>query len=59
MIPTIPAKGQVLGMIALVGSIAVLSLLSFLVLRKTTHSTLERIDRDNRRLSALLGASTT
>jgi hypothetical protein len=59
VIPTTSAKGQVLGMIALVGSIAVLSLLSFLVLRKTTHSTLERIDRDNRRLSALLGASTT
>jgi HD-GYP domain-containing protein (c-di-GMP phosphodiesterase class II) len=59
VIPTIPDKGQVLGMIGLVGSITVLSLLSFLVLRKTTHSTLERIDRDNRRLSALLGASTT
>ena len=59
VIPTIPAKNQVLAMIALVGSIAVLSLLSFLVLRKATHSTLERIDRDNRRLSALLGASTT
>ncbi len=59
VMPTISDKGQVLGMIALVGSIAVLSLLSFLVLRKTTHSTLERIDRDNRRLSALLGASTT
>jgi len=59
VMPTISDKNQVLGMIALVGSIAVLSLLSFLVLRKTTHSTLERIDRDNRRLSALLGASTT
>jgi HD-GYP domain-containing protein (c-di-GMP phosphodiesterase class II) len=59
VIPASPAKNQVLAMIALVGSIAVLSLLSFLVLRKTTHSTLERIDRDNRRLSALLGASTT
>jgi len=59
VIPTLPAKGQAIGMIALVGSIAALSLLSFLVLRKTTHSTLERIDRDNRRLSALLGASTT
>jgi HD-GYP domain-containing protein (c-di-GMP phosphodiesterase class II) len=46
-------------MIVLVSSIAFLSLLSFLVLRKTTHSTLARIDRDNRRLSALLGASTT
>jgi HD-GYP domain-containing protein (c-di-GMP phosphodiesterase class II) len=59
VIPAIPDKGQVLGMIGLVASIAVLSLLSFMVLRKTTHSTLERIDRDNRRLSALLGASTT
>jgi putative nucleotidyltransferase with HDIG domain len=59
VIPTISAKGQVLGMIALVGSIAVLSLLSFLVLRKTTHTTRARIDRDNRRLSALLGVSTT
>jgi HD-GYP domain-containing protein (c-di-GMP phosphodiesterase class II) len=59
VIPTISAKGQILGLIALVSSIAILSLLSFLVLRKTTHSTLERIDRDNRRLSALLGASTT
>ncbi len=59
VIPTIPSKGQILGMVALVSSIGILSLLSFLVLRKTTHSTLERIDRDNRRLSALLGASTT
>jgi len=59
VIPTISSKGQILGMVALVSSIGILSLLSFLVLRKTTHSTLERIDRDNRRLSALLGASTT
>ena len=59
VIPTIPEKGQLIGMIALVSSIAVLSLLSFLVLRKTTHSTLARIDSDNRRLAALLGASTS
>ncbi len=59
VIPTVPEKGQIVGMIALVSSIAILSLLSFLVLRKTTHSTLARIDRDNRRLSALLGASTS
>jgi HD-GYP domain-containing protein (c-di-GMP phosphodiesterase class II) len=59
VIPTLPNKAQVFGMMGLVGSIAILSFLSFLVLRKTTHSTLERIDRDNRRLSALLGASTT
>ena len=59
VIPALTNQDQVLGMMGLVGSIAVLSFLSFLVLRKTTHSTLERIDRDNRRLSALLGASTT
>ncbi len=59
LIPTIAAKGQILALIALVGSIAILSLLSFLVLRKTTRTTLERIDRDNHRLSALLGISTT
>jgi len=59
VIPELSDKNQVLGMMGLVGSIAALSFLSFLVLRKTTHNTLERIDRDNRRLSALLGASTT
>jgi len=59
VIPALPNKNQVLGMMGLVASIAILSFLSFLVLRKMTHSTLERIDRDNRRLSALLGASTT
>ena len=58
-IPASPSTNQTIAMIGLVGSIAILSLLSFLVLRKTTHSTLDRIDRDNRRLSALLGASTT
>jgi putative nucleotidyltransferase with HDIG domain len=59
VMPTLPATGQVLAMIGFVGSIAILSLLSFLVLRKTTHSALARIDSDNRRLAALLGASTT
>jgi len=59
VIPALSDKDQVLGMIGLVASISILSFLSFLVLRKTTHSTLERIDRDNRRLSALLGASTS
>jgi len=59
VIPTIAAKGQQIAMIGLVSSIAILSLLSFLVLRKMTHSTLARIDRDNRRLSALLGVSTS
>jgi len=59
VMPTVPSKGQAIGLGVLVSSIAILSLLSFLVLRKTTHSTLARIDRDNRRLAALLGASTS
>jgi putative nucleotidyltransferase with HDIG domain len=59
VIPTLPDKGQIVGMMILVGSIALLSLLSFFVLRKVTHSTLERIDSDNLRLATLLGASTT
>ncbi|MCH8891373.1 MAG: hypothetical protein IH827_09905 [Myxococcales bacterium] len=58
VIPALSNKNQIFGMMGLVASIAILSFLSFLVLRKVTHSTLERIDRDNRRLSALLGAST-
>jgi len=59
VMPTLPTKGQAIALGALVSSIALLSLLSFLVLRKTTHSTLERIDQDNHRLAALLGASTS
>ena len=58
VIPALTSKNQIFGMMGLVGSIAILSFLSFLVLRKTTRSTLEGIDRDNRRLAALLGAST-
>ena len=58
-IPAISDNAQLYALVGGVGSIAVLSLLSFLVLRKVTRSTLERIDRDNRRLAALLGTSTT
>ena len=46
-------------MIALVSSIAMLTLAPFQVLRRTTRQTIERIDRDNKRLGALLGTSTT
>jgi hypothetical protein len=46
-----------LGLVGLLTSIAVLSLGSFLVLRRTTRQSIERIDDDNRRLSALLGIS--
>jgi len=38
-------------------SIGVLSLASFLVLRRTAHLAIRRLDRDNRRLSHLLEAS--
>ncbi len=57
VIPASTGKSFSIAMIALVASIAVLSLLSFLILRRTARTTLERIDRDNRRLSALLGTS--
>jgi putative nucleotidyltransferase with HDIG domain len=43
-----------LGLLAAVCSIAVLSLASFLTLRRTTRRSLERIDRDNGRLATLL-----
>jgi putative nucleotidyltransferase with HDIG domain len=46
-----------LGLVGLLTSIAVLSLGSFLVLRRTTRHSIDRIDNDNRRLSALLDIS--
>jgi len=58
VLPTLPGSSFI-GMIVLVSSIAVLSLASFEVLRRTTRLTLERINRDNKRLAALLGTSTT
>jgi len=45
------------GLIGLVLSIASLSLGSFFALRRTTRQTLERMDRDNRRLESLLKAA--
>lgn len=43
--------------IAIFVGLGVLSLASFLALRRTTHQALERLDRDNRRLATLLAAS--
>lgn len=57
VLPTLSDARAAAGMVGLVGSIAVLSLFSFLILRRTTHRSIERIDRDNRRLSALLRTS--
>jgi HD-GYP domain-containing protein (c-di-GMP phosphodiesterase class II) len=57
--PTLASEGAFFGMIAFVSSIALLSLASFQVLRRTTRQTLERTDRDNNRLAAMLSTSTT
>ena len=48
-----------LGLIGMVSGIAVLSLVSYLVLRRTTHHSIDRMDADNRRLEALLRASSS
>lgn len=45
------------GLIAGVASITILSLASFLTLRRTTRTSLSRMDRDNRHLTALLDAA--
>jgi len=55
--PTVSDTYITLGLVGLVTSIAVLSLGSFLALRRTTRHSIDRIDSDNRRLSALLGIS--
>lgn len=56
-LPMLSDRTQSLALVASVVSCAVLSLGSFLVLRRTTRRALERTDRDNRRLSALLRVS--
>jgi len=56
----LPAMGETrftIGTIAVVLSIAVLSLASFLVLRRTTRQSLRQMDGDNARLQSLLNAS--
>lgn len=55
--PALDERLATLGMIGLFVSISVLSFASFLTLRRTTRHSLERIDRDNRRLAGLLEAS--
>jgi hypothetical protein len=57
VLPSVSDRLASIGLIALVLSIAALSLGSFLILRHTTHKTLEKMDRDNRRLESLLNAS--
>jgi HD-GYP domain-containing protein (c-di-GMP phosphodiesterase class II) len=55
--PVVSDSYVTLGLVGLFTSIAVLSLGSFMVLRLTTRHSIDRIDSDNRRLSALLGIS--
>ncbi len=57
-LPTMSARNDALGLIAVVVSAAMLSLGSYLVLRRSTRRTLSRMDRDNHRLTSLLRVST-
>lgn len=59
VLPVVSDPLAVTGLIAMVCSIAILSLLSYLVLRRSTKHTLSRIDRDKRRLATLLESSQT
>jgi hypothetical protein len=57
VLPAVTDRLAWFGLVALVFSIGSLSLGSFLALRRTTHHTIDRMDSDNRRLTALLEAS--
>jgi HD-GYP domain-containing protein (c-di-GMP phosphodiesterase class II) len=56
-LPGIEDRLESAGLIAVVSSIAILSLASFLTLRRSTRRSLARMDRDNRHLTALLDAA--
>jgi putative nucleotidyltransferase with HDIG domain len=56
-LPGIEDRLESAGLIAVVSSIAILSLASFLTLRRSTRRSLARMDRDNRHLMALLDAA--
>jgi putative nucleotidyltransferase with HDIG domain len=57
VLPALSDRLAIFGLIGAVVSIATLSLGAFLTLRRTTRASLQRIDRDNRRLGALLDVS--
>lgn len=57
VLPGISDRLVSVGLIAAVCSIAMLSLASFLTLRRSTRRSLTRMDRDNRHLMALLDAA--
>jgi len=54
VLPTLDDRLEAAGLIGLLISIALLSLGSFLVLRRSTHRSLRRMNADNERLAALL-----
>ncbi len=55
--PTLASDGTLLWMLAGLAAIGVLSLVSFLALRRTARQAVTRLDAENRRLGALLGAA--
>ncbi len=57
VIPNISESRNVIGIIALVVSIAVLSMASFLALRRSTRKSQRQMEADNARLESLLEAS--
>jgi putative nucleotidyltransferase with HDIG domain len=57
VLPALDDRLAIWGLVGAVASIAVLSLASFLTLRRTTSRSLATMDRDNRRLASLLRVS--
>jgi len=55
--PALQGRGAFWSVAALLASIGVLSLVSFLALRKTAHAALARLDVENKRLQTLLRAA--
>jgi HD-GYP domain-containing protein (c-di-GMP phosphodiesterase class II) len=57
VVPALPEGPVAQGVLGGLGSVAVLTLGSFLLIRRTAHQSLERMDADNLRLQGLLDAS--
>ncbi len=57
VVPALPEGPVAEGLLGGLGSVAVLTLGSFLLIRRTAHQSLERMDADNGRLQGLLDAS--
>jgi len=55
--PALQGRGAFWSVASLLASIGVLSLVSFLALRRTAHAALARLDTENQRLQALLRAA--